>query len=346
MNTTTSDNKLNSTITDDSKMFSPLVSIVVPCYNHERFVQRCIESLLEQDYCNIELMIIDDGSCDQSVKRIQSLVPACQQRFARFRFITRENMGLVASLNESLSWVRGKYYTAIASDDVMFSDKITRLVDCLESSSNAAVAFGDALFIDENEQAIFLNPITKQKSTESHGSQSFMQVFTYGREINILGLEFGKYPTLLAGNYLPAMGCVVKTSAIKEVGGWTEGGIVEDWDMWLKLSKKYSFTYLEEPVAYYRLHDTNTSILSSLEVLLDSLKLLERQKVYSTDNNYLQVYFTAKIRLQKAIIKHDPKYIKMLARDVIHFAYLRHLIGMSIKKIMKLGGVIKLLIKT
>lgn len=315
-------------------MTFPLVSIVVPSYNHEKFIQRCIESLLKQDYSNIELLIIDDGSSDKSVNKLEALVSACKERFVRFELITRENKGLAATLNESLGWVEGKYYTAIASDDVMFANKISELVEHLESHSHYAVAFGDALFIDDLGQAIFLDPMTKSKPIQNNGVQSFIQVFTHGRELSILGHEFGKYHTLLAGNYLPAMSCLVKTAAIRDVGGWTEGVVIEDWDMWLKLSKKYAFTYLEKPVAYYRLHDTNTSKSALLKILLDSIKLLDKQKQYSTENHHLDVYFSAKIRLQWVIIKHDLSYVRMIPQELIQLPYLRYMLRMSTRKIM------------
>lgn len=81
----------------------PLVSVVIPCYNHENYVQECIKSAIEQDYENIELIIIDDGSKDESVNKIQELVPGCEKRFCRFEFRTRPNKGLCKTLNEALA---------------------------------------------------------------------------------------------------------------------------------------------------------------------------------------------------------------------------------------------------
>jgi len=80
----------------------PLVSVVIACYNHEFFVQDSIQSVIDQTYQNIELIIIDDGSKDGSVKKIQEMIPNCQQRFIRFEFRHRLNKGLSATLNEAL----------------------------------------------------------------------------------------------------------------------------------------------------------------------------------------------------------------------------------------------------
>lgn len=75
----------------------PLVSVVIPCYNHESFVQDSIQSVIDQPYQNIELIIIDDGSKDGSVEKIQEMIPACQERFVRFEFQYRPNKGLSAT---------------------------------------------------------------------------------------------------------------------------------------------------------------------------------------------------------------------------------------------------------
>ena len=65
----------------------PLVSIVIPCYNHENFVQDCIQSVIDQTYQNIELIIIDDGSKDNSILKILDMVDLCKSRFVNFEFI-------------------------------------------------------------------------------------------------------------------------------------------------------------------------------------------------------------------------------------------------------------------
>ena len=102
----------------------PLVSIVIPSYNHERFIRDSIKSVIDQSYQNIELIIIDDGSTDVSVEKIQELIPLCEKRFTRFEFRHRPNKGLSATLNEALEWAQGEYFSSLASDDIILKDKI------------------------------------------------------------------------------------------------------------------------------------------------------------------------------------------------------------------------------
>lgn len=126
----------------------PLVSVVIPCYNHERYVKDCIQSVIDQTYQNIELIIIDDGSKDNSVAKIQKMVDKCKDRFIRFEFINRENKGLTKSLNEALALIKGVYYIVIASDDLMVIDRISNQVDILEGNKQFYACSGSQLKID------------------------------------------------------------------------------------------------------------------------------------------------------------------------------------------------------
>ena len=131
------------------KNSQPLVSVVIPCYNHEKFVQDSIQSVIDQTYENIELIVIDDGSTDSSVQKIQEMVTICQQRFSRFELRYRKNKGLTATLNEALRWIEGEYYIAIASDDLMVSSRIVRQVEILNQNSEYYACSGSQLKIDD-----------------------------------------------------------------------------------------------------------------------------------------------------------------------------------------------------
>src|SRR5665213_2465623 len=93
----------------------PLVTAVLPVYNHERYVVESIRSILNQTYRDVELIIINDGSKDRSHEMILTIVDECEQRFVHFEYIDRENKGLSATLNEALKIAKGKYFTVLAS---------------------------------------------------------------------------------------------------------------------------------------------------------------------------------------------------------------------------------------
>ncbi len=144
----------------------PLVSIIIPCYNHANFVQDCIQSVIAQTYQNIELIIIDDGSKDETVEKIQKLVTQCTERFVKFEFRHRPNKGLSATLNEALEWCQGEYFSAIASDDMMLNDKIEIQIDFLKNSIDSTIVgvFGGYNLIDDTN-AIIKTILKKEKNT-------------------------------------------------------------------------------------------------------------------------------------------------------------------------------------
>lgn len=212
---------------------SPLVSVVIPCYNHESFVQDSIQSVIDQTYQNIELIIIDDGSKDGSVEKIQEMIFACQARFVRFEFRHRPNKGLSATLNEALEWCKGIYYSAIASDDMMLPGKTKLQVDFLDANRNISAVFGGYDLIDEQNK-ILLTKVGKDKL------YYFEEIFMHDHD-------------------LPAPTQMIRMSSLKELNGYREDIIIEDWYMWLKLSEKGQVYYMSEKFSLYRSHGDNTS---------------------------------------------------------------------------------------
>lgn len=212
---------------------SALVSIIIPCYNHEKYVQQCIQGIVDQDYQNIELIIIDDGSKDNSVSRIQQLQPLCQQRFTRFEFRHRPNKGLSATLNEALEWCQGKYLSIIASDDIMLPHKTTLQVKFLEQNPEFTSVSANMDEIDDKGDVI-------------NHVRNMQKEYTFE--------ELYKVNSLFAPSQMH------KLDVIKSLGGYDENIIMEDWYMWLKLSKHgYRIMFLDEVVCLYRHHGHNTS---------------------------------------------------------------------------------------
>lgn len=266
----------------------PLVSVCIPAYNHEKYVAEAIQSVIDQDYRNIELIIINDGSKDTTHEMIMKFEEKCKERFVRFEYRNRENRGLSATLNEIVEWSNGKYFTGVASDDVMSKNKVSLLVNELENLDETyAVAFGNAIFIDDNSNQVYIDRETGLPTDKEKGFKLFLDYYTMGRNMNYRDKNvFGSYETLIAGNYLPAMSYVIKLDKIREVGAWTSGNTIEDWEMWLKLSKQYKFAYVDEPVALYRWHDTNSMKTNTLQLEIDTMNLLLRDKDYAVLHNY------------------------------------------------------------
>ena len=247
----------------------PLVSIVIPCYNHAQFVQETIQSVIDQDYENIELIIIDDGSKDNSVEVIQEMIPACEERFVRFEFRYRPNKGLCATLNEALEWCEGEYFSPLASDDIALPHKTSFLIK-KHQQYDAAVVFGSA----------------RKFNIEKEGKDLLLNC-----EHTLKDLMFIK-------NMPAAPASLMRTDIIRNVGGFLEGVALEDLYMWLKLTsngeKLYSFP---EVVVKYRDHEANT--IKQFEFMhKQRLKVLE---LFSSVPYYKEARKNAFIKGAKAI---------------------------------------------
>lgn len=213
----------------------PLVSMVIPSYNHDRYIQACIKSVIEQDYPNIELIIIDDGSTDGSRRKIEELVPACTTRFVRFEFRDRPNKGLAATVDEGLAWARGQYFAAFNSDDILLPAKTSTLLRSIADEPNVAGVFGGCEVIDADGAFI----------------QSLQPRAAY--------LEFDDL-LLRRRHLIVTPSQLLRTEAVRAVGGYPPNLFIEDWYMWLKLTDHgYRLKLVPDVLLRYRRHAGNMS---------------------------------------------------------------------------------------
>jgi alpha-1,3-rhamnosyltransferase len=293
-------------------MDTPLVSIVIPCYNHEKFVQDCIQSVIDQTYENIELIIIDDGSKDDSVSKIREMIPKCEKRFVRFEFRNRPNKGLSATLNEAIDWCRGDYFSAIASDDQLLSDKIKNQIRVFsyESKEHTVAIFGGVILIDDN-----------------------------GNQIDIKRLPASYYDfenILLHNCAFYAATQLIKTNAIRKVGKYRTDILVEDWYMWLKLAEIGNIYCTDEVYAKYRWHANNTTKNYEL-IFRENLKTISQ---YKDNLHYVEAYNKLYwVYINSMAIKHKKhaiiEFSKEIARNpkrVIGFNTLRFFRNLFLRK--------------
>ena len=111
-----------------------LVSVLIPAYNHEKYVQETIQSIINQTYQNIELIIIDDGSKDSTWNKINEKKELCEKRFSNTIFITRKNKGACETENELFSKANGEFVFLIASDDKAEPNAIKKLLAFLSKN--------------------------------------------------------------------------------------------------------------------------------------------------------------------------------------------------------------------
>lgn len=216
----------NTTHTD-----RPLVSVIISCYNHQDYIQQCIESVVRQTYSNIELIVFDDGSDDNSPAILKSL----GERYGFF-FQPQKNIGLTRTLNQALVMAKGKYISPLGSDDMLMLDKIEKQVDFLEKHEDIAMLGGNSLCI--NQQGI----ITPKQTFTAYREVDFDSLF--------LNLKLG----------LSAPTSMIRADVLRKIGGYHPENNLEDLYLWLKVTHSgHRIAILNDVLAYYRKHGSNTT---------------------------------------------------------------------------------------
>lgn len=239
-------------------MNKSLVSVIIPAYNHENYVQETIKSIINQTYKNIELIVLDDGSKDNTWEKIQELKEICEKRFIRIHFETKENEGSCATLNRLLSIVQGEYVYIIASDDLAKPFAIEKEVEFLQKNDNYALVVGDDEIIDGEGKVCYWdkkrNNIYDIEKAEYKTFCDFLQKL---KKLDFSSKNFGTYSSLYIGNYIPN-GYLIRKSIFEKIGYFTPEAPLEDYWLMLQISKYAKMKYIDEILFSYRWHNANT----------------------------------------------------------------------------------------
>jgi len=230
---------------------APLVSVIMPAYNHEKYVEDAIYSIIAQTYKNIELIVLDDGSSDSTLEKIRTLEDKCRVRFENFVFKSHPNKGIFSTLKELISLANGEYTYIIASDDLAKSDAIAREVEFLDANPDFVLVVGDNEIIDSNGKICYWDENRKNVYDLKKAKWK-----TFGEFLKP-DKNFGAYKKLYLGNHVPN-GYLVKTSALKPIINISENNLLEDWFIMLQLAKIGRMKFLPEILFSYRWHGTNT----------------------------------------------------------------------------------------
>ena len=236
-----------------------LVSVLISAYNHEKYIEECIDSIINQSYENIELIILNDGSTDRTSEKIKLKVEDCKRRFKRFLFIDKKNEGVAKTLNNGLFKSKGKFLTGCASDDSFTKNAIEIMCDFLENNPEYVLAVGDNYFIDEKSKRCYWNSMQEKTYNMKNAKLSFGSYLQEIRsDIDFYSNQFGTYESLLKGNYIPNGYLIRNDILINKVGGFSEKKVLEDFLMHLQLSKFGKYKYINKHLYNYRWHKSNT----------------------------------------------------------------------------------------
>lgn len=216
----------------------PTVSVLVTCFNHERYVEQALDSLAAQTYRDLQITIVDDCSTDDSVARIRSWLERSDLD-ARL-LVNEQNLGVCATRNVGLRHCRGEYVASLSADDWYEPDKIQRQVEFFATlDDDVSSLYGNMRLVDESGNAAGL---------------FYPDVFP--DEMRAEGRIFDH---LIRKNFIPAPTVMTRRAAYDEVGGYDESLTYDDEDMWLRLSRRFRFAYLPAVVVNWRVLESSLS---------------------------------------------------------------------------------------
>lgn len=234
----------------DKNLKAPKITVFMACYNSEKFISQSIRSILNQTFTDFELLIVNDGSTDDSVNIINSFK---DERIKLIHNLT--NKGLVHTRNVALTEASGEYIAILDSDDESYPNRLQLQYDFLQTNLNISLCGGHALVIDENGLE------TGEKLIVPHSDNLNMQM--------IFGNPFVNSTTMF------------KSSILRELKGYREYAPAEDYDFFLRIAEKNMVVNINHFLVKYRIHNHNISKLKTEE------KLNAERKIISDTHNRL-----------------------------------------------------------
>ncbi|HHT22981.1 MAG TPA: glycosyltransferase [Bacteroidales bacterium] len=253
----------------------PLVSIISTAYNHEKYIRDCIDSVLCQTYNNWEMIIVDDGSTDNTF----SIAQEYAKEDKRIQAFTQQNIGifrLKESYNFALSKAKGKYIAILECDDIWLPKKLEWQIEAMEADEEVVLSWGKvtAVSADLSKDILTIPEIRVNQKIFNN---------------NPVGFTLTK---LLFENFIPALSVVVRKSALEQIGGFLqiENLPTIDKPTWMQLSLLGKFAFVNEFLGKWRVSPNQASKVHSVEmvngiyqlslqVFIENRTLLEKLKI-------------------------------------------------------------------
>jgi len=218
----------------------PLISVLVPAYNHEHFVMQTLNSILADNYPNKEVVVINDGSSDDTGKIIEKWIDENNGKID-VKFISRENCGVTKTLNDLVALSTGEFVLFIHSDDYLLQNGIRKRYEYLMENPVKSVVFADCIVVDENDR-----PLHESGLAGLHKARKENYTTDTGLKREIITRWSVPGGTLMAKR------------DIYESYSYNENFTIEDLDFYLYFSSKNLIGFLDEKVSAYRVHGKNT----------------------------------------------------------------------------------------
>lgn len=285
-------------------MTRPAISVLLPCFNAEQFLEKCISSVLSSTYQNFELIAVDDGSTDST----NEIIRLFKARDTRLVLHEQPNSGIVIALNNALNLAQGKYAARMDADDICIHDRFEKQIAFLEANPSVFVVGGHGYLIDEDDDLI--SPISVVLNHDSIDSDL----------INKFNSRAMIHPAAM-----------FRTKQIQELGGYREEFIcAEDLDLFLRVAEHGKLANLDSVVIHYRKHGnsvTDTRALlqrrnamraaneARLRRGIPTVSYSEPALVANTENSLNRYYSTAVAALSNGWRRTAIKYLKKMVKE-------------------------------
>jgi glycosyltransferase involved in cell wall biosynthesis len=238
---------------------APLVSVIIPAYNAARFVHQAVQSVLEQTYGHHEIIVVDDGSTDETREVLR--------RFhGRLTYLSQPNRGAAAARNNGIRAAKGDFLCFLDADDLWVLNKLQFQVDFLQKHPNIALLSGRCQkFIDDGS------------AYAPFGAQDLVE-----RTARLFPASTA-FTKLLKYNFIPTSTVMIRKQSFERVGFFDSNLIpVEDRDMWLRISASFDVAHLPWVLCAKRLHPTNIST-DKARMLYTRARVLEKNRALFPD---------------------------------------------------------------
>jgi len=266
----------------------PIVSIITPTYNHEKYLAACIESVLKQTYPSWEMLIINDGSTDNTLLVAEQYC----KKDARIKLIDQANIGifrLCESYNKALDQSRGKYIAVLEGDDVWVSKKLERQVTIMENDPEIVVSWGQSVSMSGGlDRSYEKSPVLNSNEAK------FFNNDPIGSIINVF----------LYHNCIPALTLLIRKESLEQIGGFKQGyGLpLVDLPTLYELALIGKFNFLPEELGTWRIYATQVTKTYPVNIIRGFYKLaqnylgrLQGEPNIKVNQKELDVFYTKRI---------------------------------------------------
>ena len=267
----------------------PKISVIIPTYNRAHYINEAIDSALAQTYQNVEIVVVDDGSTDET----RAVLKGYEDKI---RYFYQGHQGVAAARNFGIEKSSGQYLAFLDDDDIWFQEMLEVQVAYLEAHPEVGMVHADILIMDETSD----NPRPRERILAKGLPPEIEEPIAVRGDIRGPIPSGYILPELIIRNVIMIQTAVVRRSCFNEVGLFDQDSrLSQDYHLWLRIARKFPIAYLDRPLAIYRIHTTNMSRdrVSARKRHLEALKKVLRLNPEVFDDVGLDDHFAIRFKI-------------------------------------------------